>query len=283
MIFLSSGSAAQHPVLYFHITEKYSRAMCYSSIGNWWAAEGSPGNKFSLKVGILSQRGDPIPTFINHSFSGIFDPFLPKISCKFKVKIPTFGEGGQANFNRRTPLSTCVSAGTGLVIISRQISRPTHPIPHIRSYSALGAVLRGTAQQSPGCRIPPLEQGHLNLVTRGKYDRLTQCEPGKKKHLTLHLSRSYPPLVTKLRWHFSSETGFSPIPRETHLPNDPSHHLSGPLQPLLYTSRTVSFSLLSRILSSPHNIFSLAMFALLRCRMMASRLCVEKEKWKWKM
>ena len=54
-------------------------------------------NKFSVKVGILSQGGggsDPIPTFIKHCFYGIFDPFLPKISEKFTEKIPTFGEGG---------------------------------------------------------------------------------------------------------------------------------------------------------------------------------------------
>ena len=55
-------------------------------------------NKFSVKVGILSQGGwggsDPIPTFIKHCFHGIFDPFLPKISEKFTEKIPTFGEGG---------------------------------------------------------------------------------------------------------------------------------------------------------------------------------------------
>ena len=52
-------------------------------------------NKFSVKFGILSQRGgrgsEPIPTFINHCFYGIFDPFLPG---KFTVKIPTFKEKG---------------------------------------------------------------------------------------------------------------------------------------------------------------------------------------------
>ena len=59
-------------------------------------------NKFSVKVGNLAQGGgggsDPIPTFINHCFYGIFDPFLPKISDKFTEKIPTFREegGGQA-------------------------------------------------------------------------------------------------------------------------------------------------------------------------------------------
>ena len=55
-------------------------------------------NKFSVKVGNLAQEGgggsDPIPTFTNHCFYGIFDPFLPKISEKFTEKIPTFGEGG---------------------------------------------------------------------------------------------------------------------------------------------------------------------------------------------
>ena len=57
-------------------------------------------NKFSVKVGILSQGGgggsesDPILTFIKHCFYGIFDPFLPKISEKSTEKIPTFGEGG---------------------------------------------------------------------------------------------------------------------------------------------------------------------------------------------
>ena len=35
---------------------------------------------------------DPIPTFTNHCFYGIFDPFLPKISEKFTEKIPTFTE-----------------------------------------------------------------------------------------------------------------------------------------------------------------------------------------------
>ena len=74
---------------------------------------GSLQNKFSVKVGILSQRGgrgsEPIPTFINHCFYGIFDPFLPG---KFTVKIPTFEEkGGGAsqlgqnpNFNRKLVL-----------------------------------------------------------------------------------------------------------------------------------------------------------------------------------
>ena len=55
-------------------------------------------NKFSVKVGNLAQGGgggsDPIPTFINHCFYGIFDLFLPKISEKFTEKIPKFGEGG---------------------------------------------------------------------------------------------------------------------------------------------------------------------------------------------
>ena len=32
---------------------------------------------------------DPIPTFINHCFYGIFDPFLPKLSDKFGVAAPT--------------------------------------------------------------------------------------------------------------------------------------------------------------------------------------------------
>ena len=64
--------------------------------------KGSMQNKFSVKVGILSQGGgggsDPIPTFIKHCFYGIFDPFLPKISEKFTEKIPTFGEGGGSSW-----------------------------------------------------------------------------------------------------------------------------------------------------------------------------------------
>ena len=55
--------------------------------------KGSLQNKFSVKVWNLAQGGsDPIPTFINHCFYGIFDPFLPKISDKFTEKIPTFRE-----------------------------------------------------------------------------------------------------------------------------------------------------------------------------------------------
>ena len=53
-------------------------------------------NKFSVKVGNLAQGGgwgsDPIPTFTNHCFYGIFDPFFAE---KFTEKIPTFGEGGE--------------------------------------------------------------------------------------------------------------------------------------------------------------------------------------------
>ena len=60
-------------------------------------SKGSPRNKFSAKVGNLAQGGrggsDPIPTFINHCFYGIFHPFLPKKFDKFTEKIPTFGEG----------------------------------------------------------------------------------------------------------------------------------------------------------------------------------------------
>ena len=54
--------------------------------------KGSLQNKFSVKVWNLAQGGsDPIPTFINHCFYGIFDPFLPG---KFTVKIPTLEEKG---------------------------------------------------------------------------------------------------------------------------------------------------------------------------------------------
>ena len=55
---------------------------------------------FGTSWEVCPRRGgsDPIPTFINHCFYGIFDPFLPKISDKFTEKIPTFREegGGQA-------------------------------------------------------------------------------------------------------------------------------------------------------------------------------------------
>ena len=52
---------------------------------------------FGTSWEVCPRRGgsDPIPTFINHCFYGIFDPFLPKISEKFTEKIPTFGEGGR--------------------------------------------------------------------------------------------------------------------------------------------------------------------------------------------
>ena len=66
--------------------------------------QGSSRNKISVKVGNLAQGGggsDPIPTFINHCFYGIFDPFLPKISEKITEKIPTYGEGKIPNFYRK--------------------------------------------------------------------------------------------------------------------------------------------------------------------------------------
>ena len=73
--------------------------------------KGSPRNKFSVKVGIWPKEGggsDPIPTFINHYFYGIFDPFLPKISEKFTEKIPTYGEGGggRPGWDKRPNFST---------------------------------------------------------------------------------------------------------------------------------------------------------------------------------
>ena len=55
--------------------------------------QGSSRNKISVKVGNLAQGGggsDPIPTFINHCFYGIFDPF----SEKFTEKIPMYRERG---------------------------------------------------------------------------------------------------------------------------------------------------------------------------------------------
>ena len=64
----------------------------------WHAIRGAPRTNFRLKLGIWPRRGgggsDPIPTFINHCFYGIFHPFLPKNFDKFTEKIPTFGEGG---------------------------------------------------------------------------------------------------------------------------------------------------------------------------------------------
>ena len=52
---------------------------------------------FGTSWEVCPRRGgsDPIPTFINHCFYGIFDPFLPKISQKITEKIPTYGEGGE--------------------------------------------------------------------------------------------------------------------------------------------------------------------------------------------
>ena len=53
--------------------------------------KGSLQNKFSVKVWNLAQGGsDPIPTFINHCFYGIFDPFLSKISEKITEKSQRF-------------------------------------------------------------------------------------------------------------------------------------------------------------------------------------------------
>ena len=54
-------------------------------------------NKFSVKVGILSQGGGgiwPNPNFYKALFYGIFDPFLPKISEKFTENPNVRGGGG---------------------------------------------------------------------------------------------------------------------------------------------------------------------------------------------
>ena len=68
----------------------------------WHAIRGAP--RVSVKVGNLAKEGrggsDPIPTFINHCFYGIFHLFLPKISDKFTKKIPTFGEGGSSRLGQ---------------------------------------------------------------------------------------------------------------------------------------------------------------------------------------
>ena len=67
----------------------YLVSINYASFVNLFlfCLKGSFQNKFSVKVGNLAQGGgsDPIPTFINHCFYGIFDPFLPKISDKFML------------------------------------------------------------------------------------------------------------------------------------------------------------------------------------------------------
>ena len=55
-------------------------------------------NKFSVKVGNLAQGGggsDPIPTFTNHCFYGIFDPFFAENFRKIHGKNPN-GGGGRA-------------------------------------------------------------------------------------------------------------------------------------------------------------------------------------------
>ena len=56
----------------------------------WHAIRGAPRTNFRLKLGIWPRRGgggsDSIPTFINHCFYGIFDPFWSKILGKFTVK-----------------------------------------------------------------------------------------------------------------------------------------------------------------------------------------------------
>ena len=62
-------------------------------------------NKFSVKVGNLAKKGrggsDPIPTFTNHCFYDIFDPFFAENFQKFYGKNPNVrggGGGGQAGW-----------------------------------------------------------------------------------------------------------------------------------------------------------------------------------------
>ena len=105
----------------------------------------------------------------------------PSTTCSAPVLQPTFAPTiilcPTTNASNNIQHPTGRGPGVTLLVSAHFHYLPIHccpalvaPIPHIRSYSPLGA---GHSPAETRLQNTSSEQGHLNFVTRGEYDRLT--------------------------------------------------------------------------------------------------------------